>query len=129
LNLLHEIPDAMVHALNPGSQRALIPTSVQGLSPNSPLLRALAQLRIQVPHHSIIGDRGRGDTPNSSDGVVPYWSSHLASAESEKIVPTGHEAMTNPQAAAEIRRILLLNLGETRTRGSLALPGLEKSIR
>ena len=33
-----------------------------------------------VPYHSIIGDRGRGDTPKSSDGVVPYWSSHLDGA-------------------------------------------------
>ena len=24
-----------------------------------------------IPYHSIIGDRGKGDTPNSSDGVVP----------------------------------------------------------
>ena len=115
LDLLSEIPEAMAHALNPGSQqaerqRALVPTSIQGLSPNSPLLRALAQLPIQVPHHSIIGDRGRGDTPNSSDGVVPYWSSHLASAQSETIVPTGHEAMADPGAVEEIRRILLLNL-------------------
>jgi len=23
-----------------------------------------------IPYHSIIGDRGKGDTPNSSDGVV-----------------------------------------------------------
>ena len=27
---------------------------------------------------SIIGDRGRSDTPTSSDGVVPYSRSHLA---------------------------------------------------
>jgi len=43
-----------------------------------------------IPYHSIIGDRGRGDTPNSSDGVVPYWSSHLDGAQSEKIVPSEH---------------------------------------
>ena len=36
--------------------------------------------------HTIIGDRGRGDSPNSSDGVVPYWSSHLEGAETEHIV-------------------------------------------
>jgi hypothetical protein len=71
----------------------------------------LDRLPIQAPHYSIIGDRWRGDTPNSSDGVVPYWSSHLASAESEKIVSTGHEPMADPAAVAEIRRILLLNLG------------------
>src|SRR5262249_10517043 len=116
LNLLDEIPEAMARALNPGSHQpegspTHLPTSIQGLSPKSPLLRALDQLPIRVPHHSIIGDRGGGDTPNSSDGVVPYWSSHLASADSEKIVPTGHEPMTDPRTVEEIRRILLLNLG------------------
>src|SRR5712691_6786173 len=33
-----------------------------------------------IPYHSIIGDRGRGNSPNSSDGVVAYWSSHLDGA-------------------------------------------------
>jgi hypothetical protein len=60
----------------------------------------------RIPYHSIIGDRGRGDTPNSSDGVVPYWSSHLDGAESEKIVPSGHAAHRDPQAIAEMVRIL-----------------------
>jgi hypothetical protein len=60
----------------------------------------------RTPYHSIIGDRGRGDTPNSSDGVVPYWSSHLDGAESEKIVPSGHAAHRDPQAIAEMVRIL-----------------------
>jgi hypothetical protein len=115
-NLLDEIPEAMARALNPQSQRAevprtLLPTSIQELSPNSPLLRALDQLPIRAPHHSIIGDRGRGDSPNSSDGIVPYSSTHFASAESEKIVPTGHQPLVDPRAVEEIRRILLLNLG------------------
>jgi hypothetical protein len=64
-----------------------------------------------VPHHSIIGDRGKGDSPTSSDGVVPYWSSHLCTAQSEKIVPDSHGAYDDPQAIAELRRILLLNAG------------------
>jgi pimeloyl-ACP methyl ester carboxylesterase len=110
-DLLHEIPQTITDALNPKGRRRIVPTSIQGLSPNSPLLRALDRLPIEAPHHSIIGDRGRGDTPNSSDGVVPYWSSHLASAQSEIIVPTGHEPMTDPRALEEIRRILRLNLG------------------
>ena len=112
-DLLHEIPETITDALNPKGRRRIIPTSIQGLSPNSPLLHALDRLPIEAPHNSIIGDRGRGDTPNSSDGVVPYWSSHLASAQSEIIVPTGHEPMTDPRALAEIRRILLLNLGSS----------------
>ncbi len=86
-------------------------TSVAGLSPRNPLYTALDQLPIAVPHHSIIGDRGRGDTPNSSDGVVPYWSSHLNSAQSEVVVPDGHGAFKDPRAIREMRRILLLNAG------------------
>ena len=88
-----------------------IPTSIDGLSPKSPLFKVYDRLAIRSPHHSIIGDRGRGDTPNSSDGVVPYWSSHLDTARSELIVPTGHGAMNSPLAIAEIQRILRLNAG------------------
>ena len=110
-HLMSEIPEAVADAFRPEGRRSVVPTSIHGLSPNSPLLHALDRLPIRAVHNSIIGDRGRGDTPNSSDGVVPYWSSHLASAQSEKIVPTGHEAMDNPQSVEEIRRILLLNLG------------------
>jgi hypothetical protein len=60
----------------------------------------------RIPYHSIISDRGRGDTPNSSDGVGPYWSSNLDGAESEKIVPSGHGAEHSPQRIAEVLRIL-----------------------
>ena len=110
-DLLYEVPETITHVLNPQIRSRILPTSIQGLSPNSPLLHALDRLPIEAPHHSIIGDRGRGDTPNSSDGAVPYWSSHLDSAQSEIIVPTGHEPMTDPRAVEEIGRILLLNLG------------------
>ena len=41
-----------------------------------------------------------------SDGVVPYWSSHMETAESELIVPSGHGAHRSPQAIAEVERIL-----------------------
>lgn len=86
-------------------------TSVAGLSPTNPLFKALDEIPIRVPHHSIIGDRGRGDTPTSSDGVVRYWSSHLDSAQSEVIVPAGHGAYKDPGAIRELRRILLLHAG------------------
>ena len=59
-----------------------------------------------VPYNTIIGDRGRRDSPNSSDGVVPYWSSHMKGAESEHIVPSDHSAHQNPKAIAEVLRIL-----------------------
>lgn len=86
--------------------------SIVFLRARSPLLAAIMKLpmRKSVPYHSIIGDRGRGDTPNSSDGVVPYWSSHLEGAASEKIVPSGHGTNENPQGVEEFRRILRLHL-------------------
>jgi pimeloyl-ACP methyl ester carboxylesterase len=85
-------------------------TSIAGLSPGNPLFAALEKSPIKVPHHSIIGDRGRGDTPNSSDGVVPYSSSHLATAESELIVPGPHGSYDLPQTIDELERILQLHL-------------------
>jgi hypothetical protein len=86
------------------------PTSLFSLAPN-PLLDGLASLPIAVPFHSIIGDRGRGGGVRSSDGVVPYSSSHLAGAESEKIVPAGHTVFSSELAVLEIKRILDENLG------------------
>lgn len=82
--------------------------SLTFLRAKSPLLLSILNLPLapEVTYHSIIGDRGRGDTPNSSDGVVPYWSSHLEGAASEKIVPSGHGANENRQGIEEIRRIL-----------------------
>jgi hypothetical protein len=59
-------------------------------------------------NYTIIGDRGNGDSPNSSDGIVPYWSSHMDGAKPERIVPSGHSVHQNPQAIAEVLRILRL---------------------
>jgi hypothetical protein len=53
-----------------------------------------------------IGDRGRGDSPNSSDGVVACWRSYLSGARSEFIAPCDHGSPKNPQAIAEVHRIL-----------------------
>jgi pimeloyl-ACP methyl ester carboxylesterase len=82
--------------------------SVDSLSPKSRFLHAMNSIPMTpgVPYSTIIGDRGRGDSPNSSDGVVPYWSSHMKGAESEHIVPSDHSAHQNPKAIAEVLRIL-----------------------
>jgi pimeloyl-ACP methyl ester carboxylesterase len=87
-----------------------MPTSIDGLSPKNPTLKVLDTRPITVPHHSIIGDRGKGDTPNSSDGVVEYWSSHLKGARSEKIVPGPHGSCELPETIDELRRLLRLHL-------------------
>jgi pimeloyl-ACP methyl ester carboxylesterase len=82
--------------------------SVDSLSPKSRFLNAVNTIPMTqgVPYHTIIGDRGRGDSPNSSDGVVPYWSSHMKGAQSENIVPSDHSAHQNPQAIEDVLRIL-----------------------
>src|SRR5437867_6587229 len=94
-----------------------LPNSVDTLAPNNRFVMAINKMPItkQIPYHSIIGDRGRGDSPNSSDGVVAYWSSHLEGAKSERIVPSGHGSPLNPQAIAEVHRILQLNATSHRT--------------
>ena len=92
-----------------------MPNSVDTLEPNDRFMEAVNKLPIArgIPYHSIMGDRGRGDTPNSSDGVVPYWSSHLPGAQSELIVNSDHGAQYNPQAIREVQRILKLNLSHS----------------
>jgi hypothetical protein len=82
--------------------------SVDSLSPKSRFLNAMNTIPMTpgVPYHTIIGDRGRGDSPNSSDGVVPYWSSHMDRAQTEDIVPSDHSAHQNPQAIEDVLRIL-----------------------
>lgn len=101
-------------AVAAGRKGFVFPPSVHDLSPKSPLLHALARQPIQAPHHTIAGDRGKGDSPNSSDGVVPYGSSHLESAQSERIVPGPHGSYKLPQCVEELRRILHLHLKSTR---------------
>lgn len=90
-----------------------IPTSINSLSPGNRANLALNKLALpgDITFHSVIGDRGNCDTPDSSDGIVPYWSSHVTPAASEKIVPCNHSVPDNLEAAEELKRILKLHLG------------------
>lgn len=89
-------------------------TSRESLTPGAPMVAAMdiSPYKPGVVYHSVIGDQGKGDTPNSSDGVVDYWSSHQAGAESELIVPTGHDSYVHPHSIEELRRILYLHVAE-----------------
>jgi pimeloyl-ACP methyl ester carboxylesterase len=91
------------------------PTSIEELRLDNPFLLALARLprRMDVPVHSIIG-RKEPDLPlnESSDGVVPYRSSHLDWAQSECVVQGDHMCQDIPETLHEIRRILFLHLEE-----------------
>ena len=93
-----------------------IPNSVDTLAPNNRFVRAIQKIPLTpgIPHHVISGDRGKGGNPDHtkpvrSDGIVPYWSSHMETALSEKVVPSNHSAHQNPEAIAEVERILLLH--------------------
>ena len=88
-----------------------LPNSVDTLAPNNRFVVAINEIPTtpSIPYHTILGDRGKGDSPNSTDGVVAYWSSHFDGAESERIVPSNHSSPLNPEAIAEVHRILKLN--------------------
>jgi hypothetical protein len=89
-------------------------SSVHTLSPNDPALKALVDLPIKVPYHSIIGQHHAGPIETSSDGVVPYTSSHLDAAASELVVRSGHNVGENRDAQREVIRILRLELQRDR---------------
>ena len=112
-----DIRDVMIAStIDPAAMKMTqSPNSIDTLSPANYFVIEINKIQVdpKVPYHSIMGDRGKGDTPDSSDGVVPYWSSHLKGAASEKIVPSGHGAHVNPEGIEEVRRILLLNLKES----------------
>lgn len=87
------------------------PNVATGLSPDSPALKTMDTVPIEAPYHSVIGNRGLpGPLLDSSDGIVPYWSSHMAKAQSETIVPGPHGLVNYPQNIAELKRILHLHL-------------------
>ncbi|WP_338688253.1 esterase/lipase family protein [Haloferula helveola] len=96
-----------------GFQLDRFPSSIDTLSPTNRFVRLINEypIRSTIPYHTIVGDRGKGDTPDSSDGVVAYWSSHLDGAVSEKVVPSDHSAHQHPEGIEEVRRILHLHAG------------------
>ncbi|MFI0348580.1 MAG: esterase/lipase family protein [Chthoniobacterales bacterium] len=85
-----------------------VPTSINNLAPNAMLAKTVDAMAITVPYYSIIGNRGEKNKPleKSSDGVVPYWSSHLEGAASEYIIPVDHAHANCPESVAETLRIL-----------------------
>lgn len=96
-----------------GDNLKRMPNSIDFLVPENRFVRTLAGIPTApgIPYHSIIGDRGKGGNPDhvkpvSTDGIVPYWSSHLDGAKSELIIPSHHWTNQHPQGIAEVDRIL-----------------------
>ena len=89
------------------------PTSIDTLDVDSPYLMSLLEM-IPAPgvaFHSIIGSIRPEGKGNTTDGVVPYRSSHLAGVESELIVRSDHGVQKDPIAIREVHRILLEHVG------------------
>lgn len=81
-------------------------TSVNQLKPDSYSIRGLQGLKVRdVPTHSVIGDRGDDDCPKCTDGVVPYWSSHIAWG-TETIVPYDHSVQDCKETAVDMKKVL-----------------------
>ena len=92
-----------------------VPTSIETLDTESPYLKALLAMKPgpNVLFHSIIGSERPEGKENTTDGVVPYRSSHVDGVKSEVIVQSNHGVQTNPYAIMEVHRILLEHVGMT----------------
>jgi hypothetical protein len=90
-----------------------LPTSVGELAPGHKLLLGLCDLGInaRVRSHSIIADVNDPPCPGATDGIVPYWSSHLDGVTSESIVHGLHICLNHPEVIQEVRRILMEHAG------------------
>jgi pimeloyl-ACP methyl ester carboxylesterase len=90
-----------------------VPTSIETLDPESPYLKALLTMKPdpRVTFHSIIGSERPEGKENTTDGVVPYRSSHIDGVKSELIVQSNHGVQANPYAIMEVHRILLEHIG------------------
>jgi pimeloyl-ACP methyl ester carboxylesterase len=83
-------------------------TSIDSLSPGGKFVRTLKQMPMspRVLKYGIIGNRGKpGPIAESSDGVVPYWSSHLDGVP-ETIIPSNHSGPDFPECAVKVAELL-----------------------
>ncbi len=88
-------------------------TSIDSLSPGGKFASILQELPMsdRVKKHSVIGDRGAGgDVWKTSDGVVPYWSSHIEGVP-ETIIPSSHGGLEHERCAAKVKELLRAHLG------------------
>ncbi len=93
-----------------------LPTSIETLEPNSPILSALLNMQPPGPphtihFHSIIGSLRPNGVDKTTDGVVAYRSAHLEGTTSEKVVRSDHGVQKDPEAIREVRRILREHVG------------------
>ena len=93
-----------------------IPTSVDMLEPQDPVLQAMRRLQV-APHirlHSVIGNGQALLVGGPADGVVPVYSARHDNVDSEIVVPATHRHLqTHPETVQEVLRILMQHLEES----------------
>lgn len=120
LTILGKFGDVFLALQNPDEagnkpKEPRITTSIDNLKASDPFIEKSSALPLApgLKYHSIIAQR-KADVPtaDSDDGLVPYWSSHLDGALSEKVIISGHSVQETPEAVLEVRRILREDLHE-----------------
>jgi pimeloyl-ACP methyl ester carboxylesterase len=115
---LEKAHDAMVPQNPPGFFTPMflagVPSSIDELRADNPYLTTMERRPIaaRVTAHSIVGRIGLGPLEKSSDGVVPYSSSHVDWVASERVIPASHFCQDDPETIKELRRLLYLHLSE-----------------
>ncbi len=107
-----------INLLNPTAfpfrYRRGLPSSLEALAEDSPLLRAIAKMPFssRVRLHSIIGTGGC-EPCCEGDGLVPVESARLLGVESELFVDATHEPIKeHPDTIHEVQRILWVHWSE-----------------
>jgi hypothetical protein len=92
-----------------------MPTSIETLDTNSPILQALLAMEPGpgVEYHSIIGSYRPGPRATATDTVVSYASAHIEgpNVKSELTVRSDHGVQKDQEAIREVRRILYAHIG------------------
>jgi triacylglycerol esterase/lipase EstA (alpha/beta hydrolase family) len=117
LTILQDLTDPVLDgdAAAPGQTPIRLPNSIDNLRDDDQFIRAAANIPISqgVKYHSIIARvSADGALEDTNDGLVPYRSSHLSGAVSEKVIVSGHSVQETASAILELRRILHADLVE-----------------
>jgi pimeloyl-ACP methyl ester carboxylesterase len=81
--------------------------SISNLSPSHPVIEALNTCKVPLPCHSIIAVKEpKPDVRQTSDGVVPYRSSHVDFAKTETYVTSDHGCVEKPATVAEVLHLV-----------------------
>lgn len=103
-------PEAVTDEMRPIFTRSRL-NSIATLQPLQPVRRAGETLMPGpgIPYHTIAGVMP-GSRPES-DGVVPLASAIIPGAQSTLVIPSEHNVQENPEAVAEVLRILREDIG------------------